>query len=179
MEGVVSNKTLWALKKSFAEDVANLEHSEIFGIGSNDKKWNCLYSEYLIIDVLESYKKKCYNFCVKFDVVTYSGAFYLVIDNIDFTAQIGDNVSVDSESLDFLSVSYEIQDIRQTPNINAGLYSHLTGLGYSNQVFLVDLGNTLTEETTGYMSLTNSIELSFDDRELTQEDLNCLIEKIC
>jgi len=139
-----------------------------------------LYKEFLIIDVLETYKKKCYNFCVKFDVIQYNTGYYLVVDNIDFTAEIDESLSVNSESLDFLSVNYIVSNVSQTPNINAGLYSHLLGLGYSLQVFVVELtGVTLTEESTGYLSLTNQVELSFDDRELTQEDLDFLIEKIC
>lgn len=179
MEGVVSNKTLFALEKSFAENVSKMMNFEVFGIGKGcSKSWNCLYKDYLILDVLHKYKKKCSNFCVKFDVVTYETNFYLVVDDINFTAQIGDSLSVDSESLDFLSVNYDIEDLSQNLDIDSGLYAYLLGLGYSSQVFLVDLGNTLTELTTGYVSLTNSIELSFDDRELTQEDLDCLINKI-
>lgn len=178
MEGVVSNKTLWGLRTSFAKSVAEMEHSEVFGIGCGEK-WDCLFKDFLIIDVLKTYKKKCYNFCVKFDVITYNTGFYLVIDNINFTAVAGDSIQTDSESLDFLSSTYTIQTISQFPDINAGLYSQLLGLGYSTQAFVVDLGNTLTEETTGYMSLENDIQLSNDNRELTQEDLDCLIDKIC
>jgi hypothetical protein len=180
VEGVVSNKTLFALEKSFAENVSKMMNFEVFGIGKGcSKSWNCLYKDYLILDVLYKYKTKCLNFCVPFDTIQYNGVFYLVIDNLDFIAQIGDEVSVDSESFDFLDVDYVIQNLSQGIDIEEGLYSYTLGLGYSTRFFIVDLGNTLTDITTGYVSLTESIKLSFDDRELSQEDLDCLIKKIC
>jgi len=192
VEGVVSNRLLWNLKKDFATKVSEMGIEEIFGIkGNSESSWNCLYRQFLIIDVLGRYKAKCVNFNVKYDVVLRTTviiiepfgpvtqyAYLFVVDDVDFTAVTGDElvVSIEDGYFQTQTISY----VSKYPDINAGLYSFLTGLGYSSDLSIVSFTDvTYSEESTGTISLYSNHEISFDQRELMQEDLDCLIEKIC
>lgn len=179
MQGVVSNKTMRGLKKSFAESVVDLHDSEVFGIGCNDL-WDCLLKDYLILDVLEGYKKKCYDPCCDFTTLEYNSVFYFIIDKCVFDLEVGDVVNVSTQSNELSDiVDYTISEILQYPDIEQGLQDEITNQGYTLSAYVISLdGVSLTASATGEMFLATPKELTFDDRELDNEDICCLIEKI-
>lgn len=182
MIAVVNKIQLWKLKSCFASHVSQMLKKEVYGMPSSSGcSWEKLYKAYLIIETLERYKAKCQNFCCTYGTFEYNGNYYFVVDNcFNNTINIGDSLSITSESEDFIDVDYSVTDARVYPDINAGLYSAMLGAGFSQSATIVTLdGVTITEVSEGNVSLTNSIPLTIDNNELTQEDIDCLIGKLC
>jgi len=179
VEGVVSSRLLWNLRKDFATAVSDMSVGEIFGIkGNNNSSWDCLCRQFLIIDVLSRYKQKCVDFNVNYAVIEYDSSFVFIVDDTDFTAVNGDILKVSIEDGYFQAQT--IDSVTKNPDIETGLYAFLLGLGYSDNIAVISFTNTTySAASTGTASLYSNYEISFDQRELTQEDLDCLIEKIC
>jgi len=180
---VVSNKEMFKLKKAFAKNVTAMHDPEVFGIGCN-KSWNCLLKDYVILDVLETYKKKCYNPCFDFETVTFLSegtGIFLVVDDFNFDLVVGDELDIVSESLELLDTStYTITSITPYSEMSDEDKTAIDDALLSQNSFKIELNiGELVSETEGSFSLTTPKEIIFEDRELLQEDINCLIEKTC
>jgi hypothetical protein len=182
VQAVVNKTQLWKLKTSFASTVSKMLMHEVYGKPTSVCcSWEKLYQDYLIIEILEKYKQKCQNFCCDYGTFLYNGNYYFVVDNcFGNEISVGDYLTVTSDSEDFIDVDYEVTDVRVFPDINAGLYSAMLGAGFSTTAMIVTLsGVTITEVSEGKVSLRDSVVIDDDNMELTQEDIDCLIKKLC
>jgi len=184
---IVSNKEMFKLKKAFAKNVTAMHDSEVFGMGS-DNSWNCLFKDYVILDVLETYKKKCYNPCFEFTVLgtfrdNAGTGIEIVIDDFSFDLVVGDILNIISESLELLdTVDYEIESVEYYADMHNSDKNVIISNGFSQnsvKITLMGFDNLTDEGATGNLFLKTPKEIIFEDRELLQEDINCLIEKTC
>jgi hypothetical protein len=164
-----------------------MHDAEVFGIGCNDK-WNCLMKDYVIIDVLETYKKKCYNPCFNFTVTNLgSGDYTFIVDNFNFDLVVGDEITFVSESLELLDTDEFVISSIYRFGSNEETDAYLIENGYSENSVILYIKKVGEEffyfvtdaDTIGSFSLVTPKEIVNDDRELLQEDINCLTGKIC
>jgi hypothetical protein len=184
---VVNNRVLFRKKREYAKSIADMHDAEVFGIGCNDK-WNCLMKDYVIIDVLETYKKKCYNPCFDFTVTNLGEGLYTVaVDCFGFDLVVGDEITFVSESLELLDTDiYTIDFLFSFSQFEEGIQEFLLENGYSENTVVLFLKDSdgadkvVNEgDVIGSFSLVTPKEIVNDDRELLQEDINCLTGKIC
>jgi hypothetical protein len=175
---------MFSLKKAFAKNIASMHDSEIFGI-KGKKDWWCLFKDYVILDVLENYKKKCYDPCFDFVSISYTigldDYIALVVDDFKFDLEVGDNLRIIEETAQLSDiVEYEIESLTTYSEMGEEQVEAIDNAGLSqNSVIIFLVGITIVSEISGNMELFTPKQLVINDSELVQEDINCLTGKFC